>query len=57
MMAAVVGVVVLVVTGDLTFSLLLGNDGWLLGKRLADRRIGGWIGCCWERERERKEER
>ena len=37
--------------------LVVGNDGWLLGKRLADRRIGGWIGCCWERERERKEER
>lgn len=30
----------------LTFTLLLGNDGWLLGKRLADRRIGCRIGCC-----------
>lgn len=30
----------------LTFPLLLGNDGWLLGERLADWRIGGRVGCC-----------
>lgn len=30
----------------LTFPLLLRNDGWLLGERLADWRIGGRVGCC-----------
>lgn len=30
----------------LTFPLLLGNDGRLLGERLADWRIGGRVGCC-----------
>lgn len=35
---------------SLTFSLLLGNDGWLLWKRLADWRIGGWVGCCSDGE-------
>lgn len=30
----------------LTFSLLLGDDGGLLGERLTDWCIGGRVGCC-----------
>jgi len=33
----------------LTFPLLLGDDGWLLGEGLAEWRIGGWVGCCCKR--------
>lgn len=39
----------------LTFPLLLGNDGWLLGERLADWRIGGRVGCCCKKGRTRVE--